>query len=100
MRGAWLVAVIGLGAAFVSSRAEVASSDGVLVRGWSGTGVSLALLGLLTAAVLGADRVRGRISRRSFGWTQLAGAVLTIVAVLAPAVPAAQIGVGAAPRRR
>jgi hypothetical protein len=88
VRGAWLVAAIGLGAAFVSSRAEVASSDGVLVRGWSGTGVSLALLGLLTAAVLGADRVRGRISRRSFGWTQLAGAVLTILAVLAPVVPA------------
>ncbi len=88
VRVGWLVAAIGLGAAFVSSRAEVAATDGTLVRGWPGTGVSLVLLGLLMAAVLGADRVRGRIARRSFGWLQVVTAVLTVVAFLAPVAPA------------
>ena len=88
VRVGWLVAAIGLGAAFVSSRVEVAATDGTLVRGWPGTGVSLVLLGLLMAAVLGADRVRGRIARRSFGWLQVVTAVLTVVAFLAPVVPA------------
>lgn len=88
VRTGWLIAAIGLGAAFMSSRAEVAAWDGSLVRGWPGSGVSLVLLGLLMAAVLGADRLRGRIARRSFGWLQVVTAVLTVVAFLAPVVPA------------
>lgn len=88
VRVGWLLAAIGLGAAFVSARVEVAATDGTLVRGWPGAGVSLVLLGLLMAAVLGADRVRGRIARRTFGWLQVVTAVLTVVAFLTPVVPA------------
>ena len=84
VRAGWLVAVCGLTAAIVSGRVETAAGQSVVVRGWPGPGVSLLLLGLLGAAVLGAGGLRARMARFSFGWRQAGVAVLTVLAVLAP----------------
>ncbi|QTE30255.1 glycosyltransferase [Pengzhenrongella sicca] len=87
VRLGWFVAACGLGAAFVSAQVETAAGPAVFVRGWSGAGGSLLLLGLLTAAVLGTDRLAARMARYSFGWRQIVVVVLTGCAVLAPAIP-------------
>ena len=87
VRVGWLVTACGLAAAFASGRIETAAGPSVVVRGWPGAGVSLLLLGLLTAAVLGADGLRARMVRHSFGWRQVGVVVLAAVAVLAPLAP-------------
>lgn len=84
VRAGWLVAACGLTAAIVSGRVETAAGESVVVRGWPGPGVSLLLLGLLGAAVLGTGGLRARMARFSFGWRQAGVAVLTVLAVLAP----------------
>ena len=90
VRAGWAVAACGLAAAVVTGRVATAVVDGSLVRGWPGAGVSLALLGLLTAATLGADGTRDRMARHTFGWRQVVVAVLTGLAALAPLVPLAE----------
>ena len=70
VRGAWLVAVLGLATATVVVAVPVAVSDGVVAHGWAGPALSLAGAGLLTAAVLGADRLRERLAAYTFGWRQ------------------------------
>jgi GT2 family glycosyltransferase len=87
VRGAWLVAACGLAAAVCSARVEVAIAGGTIVRGWPGAGTSLLLVGLLTAALLGADGIRTRMAPHAFGWRQPMAVVLTAAAVLAPALP-------------
>ena len=58
---------------------------------WAGTGLDLAALALIAAAVLGLDGLSGRLSRSGFGWRQLlvapvvVGAVLAVVASIATA---------------
>ncbi|MGY4643100.1 glycosyltransferase [Cellulomonas sp. URHB0016] len=84
VRTAWVVAVLGLAAATVAVAVPVAVADGTVVHGWAGPGVSLASAGLVAAALLGADRVRDRLARRSFGWRQPVVALLTAVAVVVP----------------
>jgi hypothetical protein len=58
----------------------------VVAHGWAGPALSLAGAGLLTAAVLGADRLRERLAAYTFGWRQPVVALLTAVAVVVPAV--------------
>ncbi|NMR20889.1 glycosyltransferase [Cellulomonas fimi] len=95
VRAGWAVAACGLAAAVLVARVDVAAGDDFAVRGWPGAGVSLVLLGLLAAAVLGADGMRTRMARHDFGWRQVGVAVLTVVAVTAPLVPLAEWGVRA-----
>jgi len=51
---------------------------------WAGTGLDLAGLALIAAAVLGLDGLSGRLARSGFGWRQL---------LVAPVVAAAVLGV-------
>ncbi|QDW64148.1 glycosyltransferase [Oerskovia sp. KBS0722] len=55
---AWFVAALGLAAAVVTGAVEVAVSADGPVRGWPGAGVSVVVLGLLGAALLGAPGLR------------------------------------------
>jgi len=89
VRVAWVVAVLGLASAVgVATLPAVADATGV-APAWTGAPLSLALLGLLAAAVLGADRVTARLKRATFGWRQpivvllAAGTVLVVGASLA-----------------
>ncbi|MBN9325764.1 MAG: glycosyltransferase, partial [Cellulomonas sp.] len=85
VRVGWLVAVVGLAAATVQAQLPaVHDADGV-GRAWVGASLSLALLGLLTAATLGTDRLQARLTRATFGWRQPL-AVLGSVVVVAVAV--------------
>ncbi|HEY0188635.1 MAG TPA: glycosyltransferase [Cellulomonas sp.] len=86
VRLGWFTAAVGLALAVVSGRVAVAQDDGTVVVGWAGTGVSLAMAGLLTAAVLGTRGVRVALDRYTFGWRQLGVAVLALVAVVVPLV--------------
>ena len=95
VRIGWVVVACGLGAALASGRVETAAGSSVVVRGWPGAGVSMVLLGLLTAAVLGGDGLRARIARETFGWRQFVVVVLTVLAVLAPLIPLADWAVRA-----
>ncbi|OZB89294.1 MAG: glycosyl transferase family 2, partial [Microbacterium sp. 14-71-5] len=85
VRVGWLVAVVGLAAATVQAQVPaVHDADGV-GRAWVGASLSLALLGLLTAATLGTDRLQTRLTRSTFGWRQplavLGSVVVVVVAV-------------------
>ncbi|GIG20162.1 hypothetical protein Cch01nite_08860 [Cellulomonas chitinilytica] len=84
VRTAWVVALLGLATATVAVAVPVGVADGIVVHGWAGPGLSLAWAGLVAAALLGADRVRERLARRSFGWRQPLVALLTAVAVVVP----------------
>ncbi|RHA39391.1 glycosyltransferase [Cellulomonas rhizosphaerae] len=84
VRVGWVVAAIGLAAATLVARIPVGVQDGVTAYGWTGPLLSLAGLGLLTAAVLGADRLQVRLAHQSFGWRQPLVALVTVVAVAAP----------------
>ena len=85
VRGAWIVAALGLTTATVVVAVPVAVTDGVVAHGFAGPALSLAGAGLLTAAVLGADRLRERLAAYSFGWRQPLVALLTAVAIVVPA---------------
>lgn len=89
VRGAWVIAALGLATASVVVAMPVAVADGVVVHGWAGPALSLAGAGLLTAAVIGTDRLRDRLTHYTFGWRQPLVAVVTLVAV---AVPVAWLG--------
>lgn len=84
VRGAWVVAALGAAAATVAVAVPVGVSDSVVVHGWAGPALSLAGAGLLTAAVIGADRLRERLAHYTFGWRQPLVAVVTLVAVTVP----------------
>ncbi|MFI2753055.1 glycosyltransferase family 2 protein [Cellulomonas sp. P22] len=89
VRVAWCGVVAGLAVATVVGLVDVAVSDGAVVRGWPGAGVSFAGAGLLAAALLGVQGMRERLTRSTFGWRQ-PGAVL--MGVLAGAVVVATLG--------
>jgi len=64
---------------------------------WAGTGLDLAALALIAAAILGLDGLSGRLSRSGFGWRQLLAAPVVAAAVLgivASTVTAGWLGVG------
>jgi len=82
VRVAWLVAALGLATATAVALVPVTAADGAIRPAWTGAPLSLALLGLLGAAVIGADRLRERLARWTFGWRQLSAALVAAVAVL------------------
>ncbi|MEO6142810.1 MAG: glycosyltransferase, partial [Dermatophilaceae bacterium] len=61
---------------------DVAGSGGPITV-WAGTGLDVAALALIAAAVLGLDGLSGRLSRSGFGWRQLLVAPVVAAAVLA-----------------
>jgi GT2 family glycosyltransferase len=84
VRLGWCAAAVGLAVALVAGRVAVGQDDGTLVPGWAGSGVSLAMAGLLTAAVTGTRGLRGWLDRASFGWRQVTAGVVALVVVLLP----------------
>ena len=49
---------------------------------WAGTGLDVAAIALIAAAVLGLDGLSGRLSRSGFGWRQLLVGPVVVAAVL------------------
>ncbi|MDM7854007.1 glycosyltransferase [Cellulomonas alba] len=84
VRAAWCVVAVGLAAATASVALPVAVDDGTVVHGWAGPALSLALLGMLAAAAVGADRLVERLARFTFGRRQLAAGLVAAVAMLVP----------------
>jgi GT2 family glycosyltransferase len=80
VRVAWLVAAFGLLTASVVAIVPVVVAGGTVGPAWTGAPLSVALLGLLAAAVLGTAGLRERLARWSFGWHQVASVVVVVVA--------------------
>ncbi|GAA4434158.1 hypothetical protein GCM10023169_41420 [Georgenia halophila] len=94
VRGGWLVVLVGLAVALLAARTDVGVGPGLegvtqVVRGWTGPGVSLVVLGLLVAVVSAGDGLRQTLGSRSFGWLQVGTTVLVGVMVAGPLVTAA-----------
>ncbi|MFD6165098.1 glycosyltransferase [Oerskovia sp. NPDC060287] len=92
--GAWFVAAIGLATAVLAGSVEVAVGEDGAVTGWPGVGVSVVLLALLGAALLGAPALRRpvrpaatevRRERTRAGWRACAVGLLALVALVLPA---------------
>ncbi|SNU02690.1 Glycosyltransferase, GT2 family [Ruaniaceae bacterium KH17] len=86
VRVGWAIAVLGLALAIVAPQVTVAhTADGLAAQGWGGHGVTLMTLGLLMAALSGADGVQGVLANHSFGVRHIATAALTVVVALCAA---------------
>lgn len=79
----WGLGLVGLTAAVLLSRS---TSRGELV--WPGIPLDIAAAGLLLAVVAGADGLRERLARTSFGWRQLTAVLLVVAAALVPVASA------------
>lgn len=75
---AWTVALVGLLGAAIGNGS-----------GWAGPACLVYGLGLLTAAVVGAEDVRDRVAARSFGWRQPVAALIAFAAAAGPLLAAA-----------
>ncbi|PFG37594.1 GT2 family glycosyltransferase [Flavimobilis soli] len=84
VRGAWLVAALALAAAAAAALLVVGQGAEGGVRTWTGGAVSLVLLALGGAALVGLDGVTARAAQHSFGWRQLSLG-LGVAAILAAA---------------
>ncbi|MFC8191169.1 glycosyltransferase [Cellulomonas sp. NPDC057328] len=88
VRACWAVAACGAATATALALLPAAVGPDAVAPAWTGAAVSLLTLGLLGAAVLGADRLPERLARHSFGWRQpvvgVTTAVVVAVALLAP----------------
>jgi GT2 family glycosyltransferase len=85
----WLVAVLGLAGALALSRTTVtAPTLETPVPAWPGLLVLVAGAGLVLAAVTGAEGVRDRVARASFGWRQPGALLVLVLAVVTPVVTA------------
>jgi len=62
------------------------------ITAWAGTGLDLAAVALIAAAVLGLDGLSGRLSRTGFGWRQLFVGPVVVAAVLAVVASIAAAG--------
>lgn len=89
-RTLWLVALLGLAAAYAGKLVAVAVNGDTLVTAFNGPAVSLTLLALLGAALLGFDAVHRRAFDPADGGTrvrhgsQLTAVVLSVLLVAAP----------------
>ncbi|MCZ2526869.1 glycosyltransferase [Streptomyces sp. HB2AG] len=83
--GAWAVALASLAAAVLLNGASVTPADGTAPgTAWAGPAVLVYGLALLTAAAVGAEGARERVTAMDFGWRQPAAALTAAAAVLAP----------------
>lgn len=89
VRACWLVAAAGAATGAALALLPAAVGTDAVAPAWTGAAVSLTTLGLLGAAVLGADRLPERLARHTFGWRQpvvgVTTAVVVAVALVAPA---------------
>lgn len=93
----WLLAVVGLAMAVGTARAELSGPTvAASVPAWPGPGLLLAGGGLVLAAVVGAQGVRERVARQSFGWRQPTAALILAAALLGPLLVTAWWLVGGA----
>ena len=85
-----LLALGGLALALLAARhvtglgTAVDGTGARLATGWAGTGISLALAGMLASALTAGDAVRVGLVRYSFGWRHLSTVGVGVVAVLVP----------------
>lgn len=85
-----LLTVAGLALAAVAVRVTTAvgtAPDGtgeVLVRAWPGTGLSLALAGMIASALAAGDAARSALVRHSVGWRHVLLGVLGTACLLVP----------------
>ena len=85
-----LLALGGLALALLAARHVTGLGTAVdgtgiqLAAGWAGTGISLALAGMLASALTAGDAVRVGLVRYSFGWRHLSTVGVGLVAVLVP----------------
>ena len=84
-RVGWLVAALGFAIASVSAATVVTIAGTQAVTGWPGTGISLAILGLVIAAAAGLTGLGRAAAKYPFGWRQVAVALIA-VACAAPLV--------------
>ncbi|MDO5495023.1 MAG: glycosyltransferase family 2 protein, partial [bacterium] len=83
VRVGWLFAVLGLALALAAPHVAVGvDAGGTAVRAWPGAGTSLALLGVLVAALAGSDGLPQMLARHQFGWRHLVSALLAGAAAL------------------
>lgn len=82
VRIGWVVAALGLATASLVAVVPVVVAGGTVGPAWTGAPLSLALLGLLGAALLGTAGMRERLARWSFGWRQAVSAAVAVVAVV------------------
>ncbi|WP_069816276.1 glycosyltransferase [Streptomyces sp. TP-A0874] len=78
VRAAWAVALVGLLFAAVSNGSA-----------WAGPATLVYGLALLTAAAVGAENVRERVTAQDFGWRQPVAGLIALAAAVAPVVAAA-----------
>jgi hypothetical protein len=89
VRVGWTVALLGLAAAGLATHVFVADDATQLVRGWPGGALSLALAGLLVAAVAAGDGLGSRLRSADLtGWRRVSArgslVAVSVVALLAP----------------
>jgi len=68
--------VLATAATLVVSHQSGAVPGSPTVRYWTGTTAAVAALGLMTAALVGADQARSSLRRFAFGWRQAIGVVI------------------------
>ena len=81
VRIGWVVAALGLATASLVAVVPVVVAGGTVGPAWTGAPLSLALLGLLGAALLGTAGLRERLARWSFGWRQAVRVAVVAVVV-------------------
>lgn len=79
-RFSWLVTALGIATALAQNKILWVDD----LRAWSGTGSSLAWIGLLGAVIALSARLKTRLANRSFGWPQLAAGVGSALALAVP----------------
>ena len=100
-RAGMVLALAGLVLAGVSTRVTTSMGTGpdatgsLTVTSWAGTGVSLALAGLLMAALVAGDAAYGVLARRPVGWRNVSLAVVSVLAMLVPVTVGAAWAVAA-----
>lgn len=86
----WVVALVALAAAVVTSRVSVtAPTLEVSVAAWPGPATLVSGAGLLLAATAGAVGARRRIAQSAFGWRQPAAVLVVLAAATVPLTAAA-----------
>ncbi|KSW29282.1 glycosyl transferase family 2 [Cellulomonas sp. B6] len=85
VRTCWVVAAAGVATGAAVAAVPASAAPDVVGPAWTGAAVSLTFLGLLGAAVLGADGMTDRLARQTFGWRQPVVALGTAVGVVAVA---------------
>jgi GT2 family glycosyltransferase len=87
--GAWGVALVGLALAVAGSRVVVPVAGGGSAHGWPGPFLAVAGAGVLAAVLFGAHGAAAVLAGSSFGWRQLAAALLTACCALEPVLAGA-----------